>query len=219
MIDFTELWEKTIQSQYGASDHLKGIIKAFAEQIDPNADIDSFYENIFNPATAKGVWLDIWGRIVGASRYLEVPNNEFFGFYGQLLQPMNQAPFGNKGDTDLYRMSDEAFRKLIFIKAKANISDATLPGIKEMLTALFESAEVTAINVVNTGVMKIRIIFTYYADNYEMALFRKYGIYNVGAGVDVEWYQISPSETFGFAGSGMQPFNQGIFSPYPIQNT
>lgn len=216
MINFTELWEKTIQSQYGASDHLKGIVKAFAEQIDPNTDIDSFYENIFDPSTAKGVGLDIWGRIVGANRYLEVPNNEFFGFFGQLLQPMDQAPFFNKGDTDLYRMSDEVFRKLIFIKAKANISDATLPNIKEMLAALFESTEVTA---VNAGNMKIRIIFTYYADNYEIALFKRYGIFNVGAGVGVEWYQISPSETFGFDGSGMQPFDQGIFSPYSIQET
>ena len=219
MIDFTELWEKTIQSQYGASDHLKGIIKAFAEQIDPNADIDSFYENIFDPETAKGVGLDIWGRIVGASRYLEVTNDEFFGFFGQLLKPMDQAPFINDGDTDLYRMSDEAFRKLIFIKAKANISDATLPSIKEMLTALFDSDEVTAINVVNAGNMKIRVIFTYYTQPFEIALFRKYGLYNVGAGVDVEYYQISPSQTFGFDGSGMQPFNQGVFAPYPIQET
>jgi hypothetical protein len=45
---------------------------------------------------------------------------------------------------------------------------------------------------------------------------REYGVLNVGAGVDYEYYQIDPAQTFGFNGSEMQPFNQGIFQPYPI---
>ena len=48
MIDFRELALETIQSQYGASPHLKGIVKAFAEQIDPNGDIGLFFDKIFN---------------------------------------------------------------------------------------------------------------------------------------------------------------------------
>lgn len=218
MIDFNELWEKTIQSQYGASEHLKGVIKEFAKEIDPNTDIDTFYDDIFNPETAKGVGLDIWGRIVGASRYLAVTNDDYFGFYGSLLNHFDNAPFYNTGDTSLYRLTDEAFRRLIFIKAKANISDATIPSIKEMLQALFNTNEVTAINVEYVDVMHIRVVFPYYATPFEIALFKKYGIYNVGAGVGVEYYQIAPSQTFGFDGSGLQPFNQGIFQPYPIQD-
>ena len=48
MIDFRELALETIQSQYGASPHLKGIVNAFAEQIDPNGDIGLFFDKIFN---------------------------------------------------------------------------------------------------------------------------------------------------------------------------
>ena len=218
MIDFNELWEKTIQSQYGASKHLKAIIKAFADKIDPNTDIDTFYDDIFNPATAKGVGLDIWGRIVGASRYLAVDNDEFFGFLGQILKGFNQASFYNTGDTNLYRLTDEAFRKLIFIKAKANISDATLPSIKQMIATLIDSDEVLVINVPYAGNMRIRVIFTYYATPYELALFKQHGVYNVEAGVFIEYYQVLSTQTFGFAGSGLQPFDNGIFSPYSIQN-
>ena len=81
-LDFNELAEKTIQSQYGASPHIIGIVKAAAEQLDPSADIETFYNEVFNPKTAHGVGLDIWGRIVGADRYLTVENEDFFGFLG-----------------------------------------------------------------------------------------------------------------------------------------
>jgi hypothetical protein len=51
-----------------------------------------------------------------------------------------------------------------------------------------------------------------------MAIFKKYGLLNLGSGVGWEFYIIDPAETFGFDGSLMQPFNQGIFAPYDVQN-
>ena len=212
-LDFNDLALRTIQSQYGASHHIIGIVEAAAKQLDPTGDIQTFYNKVFNPLTAEGVGLDIWGRIVGASRYLPVDNEDFFGFYGQNLNPMNQAPFFNTGDTDLFRLTDEAYRTLIFLKAAANIGTATLPSIKEILTALFEKP----VLVMNIGEMKIRIVFTFYLSAYQRALLREYGVLNVGAGVGMEYYQIEPQNTFGFNGSNLQPFNQGIFQPYPIQ--
>jgi hypothetical protein len=66
--------------------------------------------------------------------------------------------------------------------------------------------------------MKLRIIFlSYEVQPYSLAIFKKYGLLNLGAGVGWEYYIINPGETFGFDGSGMQPFDQGIFSPYDIQ--
>ena len=212
-LDFNDLALWTIQSQYGASPHIIGIVEAAAKQLDPTGDIQTFYDKVFNPLTAEGVGLDIWGRIVGASRYLTVDNEEFFGFYGSRLYPFDQAPFYVEGDTDLFRLEDNAFRTLIFLKAAANIGNATLPSIKEILTSLFENP----VLVMNIGEMKIRIVFTFYLSAYQRALLREYGVLNVGAGVGCEYYQIDPAQTFGFDGSGLQPFSHGIFQPYEIQ--
>ena len=214
-LDFKDLALQTIQSQYGASPHIIGIVEAAAKQIDPTGDIQTFYQKVFNPLTAEGVGLDIWGRIVGASRYLNVENEDFFGFYGSLLNPFNQAPFWLTGDTNLFRMDDNAFRTLIFLKAAANIGNATLPGIKEILSTLFDDP----VLVMNIGEMKVRIVFTFYLTPYQRALFREYGVLNLGGGVGFEYYQIDPENTFGFDGSGLQPFGQGIFQPYEIQQS
>ena len=212
-LDFNDLALRTIQSQYGASPHIIGIVEAAAKQLDPTGDIKTYYDKVFNPLTAEGVGLDIWGRIVGASRYLPVDNEEFFGFYGSGLNPMNQAPFYNEGDTNVFRLTDEAFRTLIFLKAAANIGNATLPNIKEILTALFDDP----VLVMNIGNMKVRVVFEFYLTAYQRAIFQQYGLLNLGAGVGFEYYQIDPAHTFGFNGSELQPFNQGTFQPYPIQ--
>lgn len=212
-LDFNDLALRTIQSQYGASPHIIGIVDAAAKQLDPTGDIQTFYNKVFNPLTAEGIGLDIWGRIVGANRYLTVDNEDFFGFYGSQLNPFNQAPFYVSGDTNHFRLDDNAFRTLIFLKAAANIGNATLPGIKEVLTALFDEP----LLVMNIGEMKVRIVFTFYLTAYQRALFAEYGILNLGGGVGFEYYQIEPQNTFGFNGSGLQPFGQGIFQPYEIQ--
>lgn len=213
-IDFTELWEKTIQSQYGTSPHIKGIIKAFAKRIDPTMDIETFYHDYFDPRTAVGVGLDIWGVIVGADRYVDVDNFDYFGFEGQNLLNMNNGPFYHtRGSTNLYRMNDNAFRELIFLKAYANIADATMPSIKYLINALFPNGG-TAIEAEH---MKLRIIFfSYVVPSYSFALLKKYGLFNLGAGVGWEYYIIDRDLTFGFEGSGMQNFDNGIFAPYDI---
>ena len=213
-IDFTELWEKTIQSQYGTSPHIKGIIEAFAKRIDPTIDIETFYHDYFDPRTAVGVGLDIWGAIVGADRLIEVDNFDYFGLEGQNLLPMDNAPFYHeKGSTNLYRMSDDAFRELIFLKAWANIADATMPSIKFVINKLFPGGA-TAIEAEH---MKLRVIFLSFAvPAYSFALLKRYGLFNLGAGVGWEYYIIDQQQTFGFEGSGMQNFDNGIFAPYDI---
>lgn len=213
MIDFDDLALRTIQSQYGASPHIIGIIASIADEIDPTMDIETFYNEVFNPKTARGVGLDIWGRIVGANRILTVDNDEFFGFVGSLLNPFDNAPFFISGDTNNFRLADDAYRTLIFLKAAANIGDATLPSLKSILTTLFADK----VLIMNIGEMKVRIVFEFYLKPYDVALFREYGLLNLGAGVDYEYYQIEPQNTFGFNGSNLQPFSQGIFQPYSIQ--
>jgi hypothetical protein len=47
-------------------------------------------------------------------------------------------------------------------------------------------------------------------------LLKRYGLFNLGAGVGWEYYIIDQQQTFGFDGSGMQNFDNGIFAPYDI---
>jgi hypothetical protein len=217
MIDFTELWEKTIQSQYGTSPHIKGLIEAFAKRIDPTIDEETFYRDYFDPRTARGIGLDIWGVIVGCNRFIEIPSAEYFGFDGSEMQDFDNGPLWDKdGASNLYRMSDNAFRDLIFMKAYANISDATLPSIKVMLNSLFKNQ---AVIFNSPEPMMVRVLFlTYDLDLYAYSLFNAYGLFNLGAGVGWEYYIVDPETTFGFEGSGLSNFDNGVFAPFDIIN-
>jgi hypothetical protein len=212
-IDFDELAQETIISQYANSPHIKAICENFAAAIDPTADIEDFYKKVFDPRTARGFGLDIWGDIVGIGRKIEVDSEDFFGFLGQNLLNFNNGPFPYEGVTNTYYLADEAYRELIFLKAYANIADATMPNLKYVLNALLPGGAIA----IEAEHMQIRVIFlSYEIEPYSMAIFKNYGLLNLGAGVGWEYYIINPNETFGFAGSEMQNFDNGIFAPYDI---
>jgi hypothetical protein len=146
-----------------------------------------------------------------------VPSAEYFGFDGSEMQDFENGPIWDKdGTSNLYRMSDNAFRDLIFMKAYANISDATLPSIKVMLNSLFKNQ---AVILNSPEPMMVRVLFlTYDLDLYAYSLFNAYGLFNLGAGVGWEYYIVDPETTFGFEGSGMQNFDNGVFAPFDIIN-
>lgn len=131
----------TIITQYANSPVVCGLVEKMNEWIDPTADIQLFYDNIFNVATANSRGLDIWGVLVNLKRTLTVPNEEgAFGFDSGLdsWNPFNQAPFVGEATYSEYRLEDEAYRALIMVKAMANIVYATAPYINQMLTLLFK---------------------------------------------------------------------------------
>lgn len=64
--------EKTIISQYANSPIICALIERMNEWIDPRADIEQFYNMVFNVATAQGYGLDVWGRIVGIGRHFDI---------------------------------------------------------------------------------------------------------------------------------------------------
>lgn len=218
-IDFAGLTLDTIQSQYGASPHIRGIVEAFASAIDPNADINLFYKKVFDLDTAEGVGLDVWGLIVGVPRIMRIELSDYFGFNGSYLQPFGQAPFYESDHLgNCYTLSDTAYRRLIYYKALSNISESTAESQNRLLANLFadEVAAGHKLYITPVGVMKIRATFEFLLDSVDYAMFRAYGLLNRGAGVGWEFYQIQPAETFGFDGSGLQPFNQGVFDPYGV---
>lgn len=188
-----ELAPYSIQSQYSASDRMIKLIMSFQKQFLLDADKDTFYDNIFNIYTAKGVGLDNWGRIVGIQRHIEDPDT------GASIT-----------------LDDEYYRLLLLYKATANIASADAYTLNNLLAQLINtgiSGFPTVAYVIEVDTMVIRWVFDDFLDDVQRAVFRTAGILARGAGVGWELYAFNPDEVFGFDGSEMEPFNQAPFVP------
>lgn len=134
-------YRQTIISQFANSAVLTQLIADFNDYIDQTNNFDAFFDLIWNVDTAQGYGLDVWGRIVGVTRTLQVQAGLYFGFAeagGLTVSPFNQAPFFSGSTlTSNFQLSDDAFRVLIFAKALANISDGSIPAINQILLNLF----------------------------------------------------------------------------------
>lgn len=137
-----DIWQ-TVQSQYANSPIITDLLTNFAEFIDPTANIEQFFDLVINVDTAVGYGLDVWGRIVGVGRYLNLPSGpRFFGFAEGLpsYDGFNQSPFYNGQTlTTVYKLADIPFRKLILAKALSNICDGSIPAINQLLINLFDT--------------------------------------------------------------------------------
>lgn len=200
--------EDSIQSQYAASPKIRALIGGLNLRIDPGVDIDLFYEKIFNIYTAAGVGLDNWGEILGIGRLLKVTVSDVFGFNGSNLQPFDQGTFYYAGATDNYRLADEPYRELLLLKALANISAANAATLNLLLQRLFGTQSAY---VIEAGTMYLRFIFEFTPAPWQWSIFQTIGTLTTGAGVGYEYFALDPATTFGFAGSGLQPFDQGVF--------
>lgn len=136
-----DIWT-TIISQYGNSPAIDGIIESTADAIDPTLDFQSFFDLIWNVVTAQGYGLDVWGRIVGVSRTIQIVGTvDYLGFEeagDPGFQPFDTAPFfSGESVTSNFDLSDTAFRTLIFAKALSNICDGSIKAINQLLINLF----------------------------------------------------------------------------------
>lgn len=137
-------WFRTVISQYANSPIILALLENFDECVDQTANMQAFYDLIWNVDTAQGIGLDIWGRIVGVNRVLSVQVGNYFGMTGPIGasgDPYNVSPFyaGGKLTTN-FALTDSAFRQLIFAKALSNISDGSIKSINQILINLFGSA-------------------------------------------------------------------------------
>ena len=137
-----ENWQATLLSQYANSPTIVQLLQNMDTYIDPTNNINAFFSMIWNIDTAVGYGLDCWGRIVGVGRVLKVPTVDFFGFEGPAGAsgvPWNQGIFysGRGPITENYALLDEPYRALILAKALANICNATIPAINQIMINLF----------------------------------------------------------------------------------
>ena len=204
----------TIQSQYSDSPVIISLIENTYEVITPHKDFDIFYKNVFDVRTASGWGLDVWGRLVACNR--EIVTGEFqndyvgFGPANNVLNPdldtFDNAPFYSPVVSQTFYLEDNAYRLLVMCKAMTNISTGTLPEINSILKKVLPNHNVA---VVKVDTMHLRILIHDFISDWQETAFLRLPL--IPAGVDYDVYQLDP-KTFGFDGSGLEPFNNGIFS-------
>ena len=200
---------ETIQSQYAASPTIRALAESARIRITPDADIALFYRCIFDIATAEGVGLDIWGRILGIGRFVDVEEaQDWFGFNTADYDPHDTSPFyAGAGVTRRYALSDDAYRQLLLWKAMANIATADAASLNHLMAALFPGQDIV---VHEWGVMALELYIFFPLMPWQRAILRNYGLLAKGAGVGLKWVEI-PSPVFGFAEADYEPFDTAPF--------
>lgn len=91
---------KTVMKQYSNSPIMLALLAAFDEWVDPTQFTADFLANVWDISTAVGFGLDIWGRILGQSRNIEIEQtpSDNFGFNAATIDVQN-APIGTGDGT------------------------------------------------------------------------------------------------------------------------
>lgn len=134
-----DFWD-TIQSQYANSERIIALIETFNDCLDQTANFDEFFRLVWNIDTAEGFGLDVWGRIVGVNRTLQISDVLFFGFSQQdpTVGTFGEGIFySGTPATNNFVLSDASYRTLILAKALANICDGSITAINKVLLSLF----------------------------------------------------------------------------------
>ena len=190
-------WDQTLLSQYYNSPTIYALLDNFNSAVDPTVDLANFYSNIWNVNTAVGSGLDIWGKIVNVSRYLQIPGSlAFLGFDEAYLapyasvgpQPFNQAPFYQSvSQTTTYALPDDIFRRLIMVKAAVNIGNLSVPNINSFLQYFFGtsiSGSPYGVAYVIDGLdMSLTYHFNFIPNAWQLAIVQNSGVFPRPAGV------------------------------------
>lgn len=206
-----------IPIQYRNSPAITAMADFFSQYFDPSKTIDSFYENVMNLDTANGYGLNVWGRIVGASRFVTIPalDVKFWGFNGTPNYPFNQGIFyvGERfdGQTPAYRLADPAYRTCILLKAMLNICRMDAASINQVLKTVFGSRG--NCYVIDNGDMTMDLIFRFYLEPWEIAVLQSSEYSPVPAGVGLNKIQIIDLDSvFMFRETGLgSAFGEKVF--------
>ena len=176
----------TMQSQYAASKRIGNLGSFFQKEIDATENIELLKEEVADMETADGVFLDWWGERVGVTRYIKV-NGEYV------------------------RLDDDYYRFLLFYRARCNLSDSTCATMNRMLSQL-TSERIFVVDYQDMTLQSIVIIGS--VSDLMATILQTYGLLNRPAGVMTNFLIIYPDEQiFGFEGSDLLPFDQGVFNP------
>jgi len=181
-------WQ-TIISQFANSPIIDALVGNFNAYLDQTANMDMFYDSVFNVATATGVGLDVCGRIVGVTRVLTLSGTQkYVGFQEAGNPSFNSGyPFySGVPSTGNYSLSDPNFRILVFAKALSNLSNGSSASINQILLALFPNrGNCYVVDVGGNGGanMTIQYKFTFPISQVELAMVQQSGVLPKPTGV------------------------------------
>ena len=206
--------EQTLISQYANSQTITQLVKNIDAYIDPRADIDAFYNYVFDINTAQGFGLDILGRIVDIGRELLVaPTVRYFGFSEAGMEPFGQYPFQPLVDpaSEVFILADDAYRQLILVKALTNITATNSRALNQLLQNMFVNRGRCYVN--DMGGMQMRYTFEFLLTPYEYAIVVNSKAFPRPAGVGSSVLNTS-LPCFGFSEAG--PSSSAPFGTYPF---
>lgn len=223
----------TVQKQYANSVTLLDLLDSFDQWVDLTQFSADFLYNVWDISTAVGFGLDIWGRILGRSRYLEIEAvpGENFGFDingapGTNWWPWNQRPFfgGQAGGTVSYALEDDYYRKLLLVKAAANIASCDCGSLNYLMRAMFGDRGKSYVGYDINHPMNIGYHFEFDPTPIERAIIES-GLFPQPAGTNGHFiYGVPPAGGFfGFATANVganpnfvAPWSQAPFyQPFP----
>jgi len=140
-----EYVQTLVINQLSDSSNYNDVLQWMADNYD---DIDSIlaYIGTINIFTARGVWLDLIGAIVGQSR--EIPNAIDYSYFGYAGQPTaagyGQARYYVKGDplSASSILADDEYRKVILARVSRNYGDISEIGVVEGLQNIFNTTQI-----------------------------------------------------------------------------
>jgi len=179
--------EQTIISQYGNSPRILALVNGMNANINPHADIDGFYNAIFNVATANLFGLAIWSRIVGIPQSLITALGTFLD-------------------------DEDTFRSLVMLKALSNILYPSSQALNQLLQNWLGAG--SRAYVLDTRAMTMVLNFEFALTIQQTLILEQSGIFLHPSGVQVT-IQSGEYPFIGFAEMG-QPWvttmGNGIFS-------
>lgn len=209
-------WQETILTQYSASPRLLAIIYTFDQAMSLDEFTDKFINEVWDITTNESYGLDVWGKIVGVSRYIQADiSSNSFGFSeadggdpNDYPSPFNEEPFyAGIQETETVQLANDAYRTLVMAKAFSNISIATISEINRFLTILFKGRGKAF--CVDYGDMRMGIVCEFELAPYEESILKNYDVLPIPQGVLITTHQLVPPY-FGFADDAY-PFNDGTF--------
>lgn len=193
---------KTVISQYANSPIICGLIEYANNNLDPEKEFKQFYDFYWNLETAQGVGLDFWGAVVGLSRFVEI--NDKTTFQGSSIA---STELKEQIAPTSYRMNDEMYKAMIYVKAMTNIIYATAPNINRILQILFK--ERGRAYFVKSGTMTARYVFEFKLLDVEKAIVMS--LMPRPTGVLCDFYEPEQFYTWGFNENELAPFGQAAF--------
>lgn len=184
-----DFWVAVI-SQYANSPIMTQLMSNFSQYLDPTAQLDAFFDKVWNINTAIGHGLDIWGSIVGVSRSVKLPNAaRYFGFHEAAADTFGESSFyaGQQLATG-FALLDAPFKVLIFAKALSNISDGSIASINQLLLNLFPHRGNAY--VIDGLDMTMEYRFNFALSDVELAIVQSSGVLPKPCGVSAKVHQL-----------------------------